>query len=55
VLKEGSTVLDAARAVHADFEANLKFAKIWGTDRYDGQMVGRDDVLTDEDLLELHV
>jgi ribosome-interacting GTPase 1 len=55
VLKSGSTVLDAARAVHADFQENLKFARIWGEDFYDGQMVGRDDVLSDKDLLELHV
>ncbi len=55
VLKAGSTVLDAARAVHADFGENLKFARIWGTERYDGQMVSREDELSDKDLLELHV
>lgn len=55
VLKEGSTVLDAARAVHADFEENLKFARIWGSERYDGQKVSREDELSDKDMLELHV
>lgn len=53
-LKHGSTVLEAARMVHADFAANLKYARIWGADRYDGQMVSREDVLSDRDLIEFH-
>jgi len=53
-LKHGSTVLDAARMVHADFAANLKFARIWGAEHYDGQMVSREDVLADRDLVEFH-
>ncbi len=55
VLPEDCTVLDVARHVHADFAEHLRFARIWGTGRYDGQMVGREDVLADADLLELHL
>ena len=61
VLKHGSTVLDAARAVHRDFVHTLKFAKIWSSEKslrsvkYDGQMVERTHRLEDGDILELHV
>jgi hypothetical protein len=61
VLKHGSTVLDAARAVHREFVHSLKFAKVWspGTSshslKYEGQMVERTHPLEDGDILELHI
>ncbi len=55
VLKRGSTVLDAARAVHHDFAEKLKYARIWGSERFDGQKVSRDHVLDDEDVVEFHI
>jgi ribosome-interacting GTPase 1 len=55
VLPIGATVEDAARAVHKDFLENLKFARIWGEDTFDGQQVGREHELRDGDLIELHV
>ncbi|MBZ5534832.1 MAG: 50S ribosome-binding GTPase [Acidobacteriia bacterium] len=61
VLKIGSTVLDAARAVHRDFENTLKFARVWSSARsksivkFDGQMVERAHHLEDGDILELHM
>jgi uncharacterized protein len=61
VLKNGSTVLDAARAVHREFVHSLKFAKIWSAEKskrsikYDGQMVERTHQLEDGDILELHI
>ena len=55
VLKRGSTVEDFAGAVHQDFLVNLKTARIWGTGVYDGQMVGRDHVLYDGDVVELRI
>lgn len=54
-LKKGSTVLDMARAVHQDFAHNLKFARIWSKNKYDGQRVNRDCALEDEDIIELHM
>ncbi len=55
VLPRGSTVLDAASAVHKDFATNLRFARVWGKKVFDGQTVHRDHVLEDEDIIELHV
>jgi ribosome-interacting GTPase 1 len=54
ILKRGSTVMEAAQAIHKDFVAKLKFARLWGKDEYQGQMVGRDHVLEDGDVIELH-
>jgi hypothetical protein len=61
ILKHGSTVLDAARAVHREFSHSLKFAKVWSSEKskqsvkYDGQMVERTHPLEDGDILELHI
>ena len=55
VLKRGSTVFEAAQHVHKDFASHLKFARIWGHGKFGGQMVQRDYVLADGDILELHI
>ena len=54
VLRRGSTVLDMARAVHRDLPETLKFARIWGSEKFDGQNVQRDHVLADGDVIELN-
>jgi small GTP-binding protein len=51
----GSTVVEMAALVHRDFAEQLKSARIWGTGVHDGQAVGREHVLHDRDVVELHV
>ncbi len=55
VLKRGSTALNAAEHVHKDFAAQLKFARVWGHGKFEGQMVQRDYVLEDGDVIEFHI
>lgn len=55
VLPRSSTVEEFAGEVHRDFIEQLKTARLWGTGVYDGQAVGRDHVLHDGDIVELHV
>jgi len=55
VLKKGSRLEDLASKIHKDFLEKLKYAKVWGKDVYDGQMVQRDHVLQDGDVVELHI
>ena len=55
ILGKGSTLTDAAEAVHKDFKARLKYARLWGSGKHDGIMVKRDHVLQDGDIIELHV
>ena len=54
ILKKGGTLEDAATAVHKDFAKKLKYARIWGSGKFDGVMVKRDHVLQDGDIIELH-
>ena len=54
-LKRGSTVADAAESIHRDFRTKLKHARIWGSGKFDGQMVRKDYVLRDGDIVELHI
>lgn len=55
VLPKGSTILEAASQVHKDFARDLKFARVWGAKVFSGQMVPRDHVLQDGDIIEFHV
>jgi len=55
VLKIGSNLEQFAGMVHKDFLQNFKTARIWGKDVFDGQLVGKDHVLYDGDVVELHI
>lgn len=55
VMKKGGTVEDFAGKVHRDFLENLKSARIWGSADFDGQMVSRDYILQDRDIVELRM
>ena len=55
ILHKGSRVLDFASQIHKDFAQKLKFARIWGKEKYDGQMVPREYILLDGDVIELHI
>jgi len=54
VLNTGSTLEEGAIAVHKDFGKNLKYARVWGSGKFDGLMVKRDHILQDGDIIELH-
>jgi ribosome-interacting GTPase 1 len=54
ILKRGSRLVDLAAHVHHDFLAQLKYARVWGHGKFEGQMVNRDYVLADKDVVELH-
>ncbi len=54
-LKRGSTLMDFAATVHKDFAEKLKQGKVWGSSAFDGQSVSADYVLSDGDVVELHL
>jgi ribosome-interacting GTPase 1 len=54
-IPSGSTVLDLAESIHKDFIPNLKYARIWGSARFDGQRVEKSYVLKDRDVVEFHI
>lgn len=53
-LKKGSTLMDFAATVHKDFARHMRFARAWGKHHLDGAQIGRDHVLEDGDIVELH-
>jgi ribosome-interacting GTPase 1 len=54
VLRQGSTVEEAATAIHKAWQEKLKYALLWGSAKFEGQRVGREHVLVDGDVVELH-
>jgi len=55
VLPRGSTVVEMAESIHKDFARELKFARIWGSGKFDGQRVQRDYVVQEGDIIEIHI
>jgi len=55
VLKKGSKIEDLAAKIHKDILEKFKSARIWGKNVYDGQMVQRDHILQDGDIVEVRV
>jgi ribosome-interacting GTPase 1 len=56
VVEEGIQLGEFAGKVHKDFQEKLKTAKIWGSSAdFPGQMVSREHVLEDEDVVELQI
>ena len=53
-LRAGSTVADLARLIHRDLPEMMKFARLWGLGRFDGQQVHKTERLQDRDIVEIH-
>jgi len=54
IIKEGSTVGDVCQKLHRDFVRKFRHARVWGSSvKFDGQKVGIDHVLHDEDVLRI--
>ncbi len=50
----GATVADLARQIHRDLPETMKFARLWGHSRFDGQQVHKTEILQDRDVVEIH-
>jgi ribosome-interacting GTPase 1 len=55
VIHKGATIQELAGKIHKDFLEQLRSARVWGSATHDGQMVGRDHVLQDGDIVELRL
>lgn len=53
-LHHGAVIDDLARSIHRDLPEKIRFARIWGEGRFDGQQVHRTEELRDRDVVELH-
>jgi small GTP-binding protein len=55
-LEPGATVADVAAKLHNDLEHGCRGARIWGPSaRFEGQLVGRDHAVGEDDVVELVV
>jgi small GTP-binding protein len=53
-LAPGSTVADVAGALHNDLRTEFRGARVWGSSaRFDGQRVGRDHPVENDDVVEI--
>ncbi|MBE9546846.1 MAG: 50S ribosome-binding GTPase [Proteobacteria bacterium] len=55
VIPRESTLEELAGKIHKDFVVKLKHAKIWGKSVRDGQMVQKDYIMQDGDVVEMHI
>jgi len=55
ILKKGDTIAEFAGQVHQDFLEKMKTVRVWGSTVFEGQMVSRDYVLHDGDVVELRI
>lgn len=55
IIEKGATVEEFALRLHRDFYDNLKSARVWGSSDFDGQLVSREYVLHDQDIVELKI
>jgi hypothetical protein len=55
ILERDSTLEMAATSIHKSFAQRMKYARVWGSGKFDGVMVKRDHVLQDGDIIELHL
>ena len=53
-LPAGSNIEDLAAGIHRELPEKMKFARIWGEGRFDGQQVHRTELLHDKDIVEIH-
>jgi len=53
-LPRGATVVDLARHIHRDLPETMKFARLWGHGRFEGQSVHKTEPLQDRDIVEIH-
>lgn len=53
ILKKGETVKDLASTIHKDLAHTLKGARVWGSAKFEGQLVTPDYVLQDRDIVEI--
>jgi hypothetical protein len=55
ILRKNGTIEDVALSVHKDFAARLRYARVWGSGKFEGQMVKHDHRVNEGDVIELHL
>jgi uncharacterized protein len=54
IVPVGATIAELARQIHRDLPERMKFARLWGHSRFEGQQVHKTEALRDKDVVEIH-
>lgn len=56
IIKNNSTIKDICEKIHKDFTKKFKYAKLWGSSKFPGQIIRSPDrILNDKDIIEIHL
>ncbi|HNT33520.1 MAG TPA: 50S ribosome-binding GTPase [bacterium] len=54
-IHRGANLMEFAGVVHKDFVEQLKYGRVWGSGKFEGQIIKHDHILQDGDIVELHL
>lgn len=54
IVRRGETVRDVAWQLHRELGEGIRFARVWGSETFDGQQVSPDHQVADGDVVEIH-
>lgn len=54
ILPKGATIEDLARKIHKELPQRMTYARIWGEGRLPGQMVPKEELLKEGDIVQIH-
>lgn len=54
-IREGATVLNVVEQIHKDFVSRLRYVRLWGSGRFEGQHAPQDHLVQDKDIVEIHL
>jgi len=52
--KKNTSVIELAKIIHKDLVKNFKYARLWRHTESKPLIVGRDHILQDKDIIEIH-
>ncbi|MBN1296770.1 TGS domain-containing protein, partial [bacterium] len=52
IVRKGATLVDVSGEIHQSFTDQLKYARVWGSGKFDGQRINRDYLVEEGDILE---
>ncbi len=54
-IREGATLLNVVEQIHKDFVNRLRYVRLWGSGRFEGQHAPLDHPVQDKDIVEIHL
>ncbi len=54
IVDEGINIIKLAEVIHREMVENFRFARVWGRKTFEGQRVGKEHIIEDGDIVELH-